>query len=212
MNKFLAVFCLAAAANAAPKADADPYLLYGGYNGLGYAGYGGYYGGYLGGYHAAPVVAAGIASVSPSASVNIAGLALPATPAIAGGYAAAGRYVANSAGVVHVAKREAGLRLMPRLIPTCSTADSDTLDTPDTDMLVSLTPDTLVWDTTTVLDTLTTPDRLQSLPLDPLTSPVLPPLLPPLWPEDMLLLDVTVPTLLVLSTVPKKSAHTTCFC
>merc|ERR1712114_9247 len=107
MNKFLAVFCLAAAVNAAPKADADPYLLYGGYNGLGYAGYGGYYGGYLGAYHAAPVVAAGIASVSPSASVNIAGLALPATPAIAGGYAAAGRYVANSAGVVHVAKREA---------------------------------------------------------------------------------------------------------
>merc|ERR1711973_785311 len=107
MNKFLAVFCLAAAANAAPKADADPYLLYGGYNGLGYAGYGGLYGGYLGAYHAAPVVAAGIASVSPSASVNIAGLALPATPAIAGGYAAAGRYVANSAGVVHVAKREA---------------------------------------------------------------------------------------------------------
>merc|ERR1711962_147552 len=71
MNKFLAVFCLAAAANAAPKADADPYLLYGGYNGLGYAGYGGVYGGYLR-YHAA-----------------------------------AGRYVANSAGVVHVAKREA---------------------------------------------------------------------------------------------------------
>merc|ERR1712180_249148 len=96
MNKFLAVFCLAAAANAAPKADADPYLLYGGYNGLGYLG-----------YHAAPVVAAGIASVSPSASVNIAGLASPAAPAIAGGYAAAGRYVANSAGVVHVAKREA---------------------------------------------------------------------------------------------------------
>merc|ERR1712133_339460 len=91
MNKFLAVFCLAAAANAAPKADADPYLLYGGYNGLGYLG-----------YAAAPaVVAAGIASVSPSASVNIAGLA---SPAIAGGYAAAGRYVANSAGVVHVAK------------------------------------------------------------------------------------------------------------
>merc|ERR1712180_84339 len=48
MNKFLAVFCLAAVANAAPKADADPYLLYGGYNGLGYAGYGGVYGGYLG--------------------------------------------------------------------------------------------------------------------------------------------------------------------
>merc|ERR1712029_134866 len=104
------------------------------------------------------------------------------------------------------------LRLMPRLTPTFSTADSDTLDTPDTDMLVSPTPDTLVWDTTTVLDTLTTPDRLPSLPLDPSTSLVLPPLLPPLWPEVTLLLDVTVPTLLVLSTVPKESAHTTCFC
>merc|ERR1712098_433600 len=104
------------------------------------------------------------------------------------------------------------LRLMPRLIPTCSTVDSDTLDTPDTDMLVSPTPDTLVWDTTTVLDTLTTQDRLPFLPLDPLTSLVLPPLLLPLWSEDTLLLDVTVPTLLVLSTVPKESAHTTCFC
>merc|ERR1712098_872635 len=101
------------------------------------------------------------------------------------------------------------LRLMLRLIPTCSTADSDTLDTPDTDMLVSPTPDTLVWDTTTVLDTLITPDRLPFLPLDPLTSLVLPPLLLPLWSEDTLLLDVTVPTLLVLSTVPKKSVHTT---
>merc|ERR1719315_434441 len=74
------------------------------------------------------------------------------------------------------------LRLMPRLTPTFSTADSDTLDTPDTDMLVSPTPDseTLVWDTTTVLDTLTTPDRLPFLPLDPSTSLVLPPLLLPL--------------------------------
>merc|ERR1712126_684863 len=116
MNKFLAVFCLAAAANAAPKADADPYLLYGGYNGLGYAGYGGYYGGYLGAYHAAPVVAAGIASVSPSASVNIAGLAPAAVPALAGGYAGAGRYVANSAGVVHVAKREAEAEADPALL------------------------------------------------------------------------------------------------
>merc|ERR1719147_301234 len=104
------------------------------------------------------------------------------------------------------------LRLMLRLTPTFSTVDSDTLDTPDTDMLVSPTPDTLVWDTTTVLDTLTTPDRLPFLPLDPLTSLVLPLLLLPLWSEDTLLLDVTVPTLLVLSTVPKKSAHTTCFC
>merc|ERR1711872_658681 len=92
MNKFLAIVCLAAAATG----EADPYLL--GYGG--YSGYGGY------GY-AAPVVAAGgYASVSPSASVSIAGLAPAAIPAIPGP-AAAGRYVANSAGTVHVAKREA---------------------------------------------------------------------------------------------------------
>merc|ERR1712243_407131 len=63
----------------------------GGYAGLGY-----------GVHHAA-----GYASVSPSASVNIAGLAPAAVPAVGGLYAGAGRYVANSAGTVHVAKREA---------------------------------------------------------------------------------------------------------
>merc|ERR1712209_269060 len=108
MNKFLAISCMAAAAMAAPEAEADPYLLYGGYGGYGLAGY---YGGYpygLGYAHAAVApVAAGYASVSPSASVSIAGLAGAAVPAVAGGYAAAGRYIANSAGVVHVAKREA---------------------------------------------------------------------------------------------------------
>merc|ERR1712193_470224 len=81
MNKFLAVVCLAAGAMA--EADADPY----------YAAYG--YG------------LAGYASVSPSAAVSINGLAPAALPALAGGYAGAGRYVANSAGVVHVAKRGA---------------------------------------------------------------------------------------------------------
>merc|ERR1712034_247924 len=70
----------------------------------GYAGYGGY------GY-AAPVVAAapvitGYSQVSPSASLSIAGGAPAAVPAIPGP-AAAGRYVANYAGTVHVAKREA---------------------------------------------------------------------------------------------------------
>merc|ERR1711944_10693 len=108
MNKFLAISCMAVAAMAAPEAEADPYLLYGGYGGYGLAGY---YGGYpygLGYAHAAVApVAAGYASVSPSSSVSIAGLAGAAVPAVAGGYAAAGRYVANSAGVVHVAKREA---------------------------------------------------------------------------------------------------------
>merc|ERR1719243_341889 len=87
---------------AAPEAEADPYLLYGGY-GLGAYGYGlgGYYGGYPYAHAVAAPVAAGYASVSPSASVSIAGLAGAAVPAVAGGY------VANSAGVVHVAKREA---------------------------------------------------------------------------------------------------------
>merc|ERR1711971_359877 len=100
MNKFLATLFLAAAATA----EADPYLLgYGaGYAGLGYAGHAGLgYAGY------ACYGGLGYASVSPSASVNIAGLAPAAIPAVGGAYAGAGRYVANSAGVVHVAKREA---------------------------------------------------------------------------------------------------------
>merc|ERR1740137_376135 len=79
-------------------AEADPALLYGayGYAGLGYAGHG--YAGYAGYPYAA-----GYAAHSPSASTHIAGLAPAAIPAIAGGYAGAGRYIANSAGVVHVA-------------------------------------------------------------------------------------------------------------
>merc|ERR1711997_966630 len=87
MNMFLATLFFAASVSA----EADPYLL--GYHGLGYAGYPGYAGyGY-----ALPYAAAGYASVSPSASLTTLG----------GAYAGAGRYVANSAGVVHVAKREA---------------------------------------------------------------------------------------------------------
>merc|ERR1711883_7217 len=89
MNKFLAIACLATVATAAPEADA-----------YGYAGYP------YAAYHHAPL-ATGYAHVSPSASLSIAGLANAAVPAVAGGYAGAGRYVANSAGVVHVAKREA---------------------------------------------------------------------------------------------------------
>merc|ERR1711971_77991 len=104
MNKFLATLFLAAAATA----EADPYLLgygagyaglgYSGYSGLGYAGYAGYGGlGYAG--YAAPY-AAGYASVSPSASLTTLGAAPAAIPAVGGAYAGAGRYVANSAGVV----------------------------------------------------------------------------------------------------------------
>merc|ERR1712000_778816 len=92
-------------------AEADPALLYGAYGyaglghaGLGYAGYAGYpyahgYAGHVG----YPYAVGGYASHSPSASTHIAGLAPAAIPALAGGYAGAGRYVANSAGVVHVA-------------------------------------------------------------------------------------------------------------
>merc|ERR1712106_203898 len=126
MNKFLAVVCLAAGAMA--EAEADPYYAAYGYAGLPVAGaygasvygagvygagaYGaGVYGaGAYGAYGAYPYGishAAGYASASPSASVSINGLAPAAVPAVAGGYAGAGRYVANSAGVVHVAKREA---------------------------------------------------------------------------------------------------------
>merc|ERR1712025_1507411 len=104
MNKFLAVVCLAAGAMA--EADADPYYAAYGYGLAGYAGYP-----YAGAYGAYPYglgYAAGYASVSPSAAVSINDLAPAALPALAGGYAGAGRYVANSAGVVHVAKREAG--------------------------------------------------------------------------------------------------------
>merc|ERR1719430_3079744 len=81
MNKFLATLLFAAAVSA----EADPYLL--GYHGLGNAAY--------------------FSSVSPSASLTTLGAAPAAIPAVGGAYAGAGRYVANSAGVVHVAKREA---------------------------------------------------------------------------------------------------------
>merc|ERR1712193_553753 len=97
MNKFLAILCLGAGV----LADADPYYAAYGYSGIGvYAGnpYAAAYGGFPYGLG----YAAGYASVSPSAAVSINGL-----PALAGGYAGAGRYTANSGGVVHVAKREA---------------------------------------------------------------------------------------------------------
>merc|ERR1711935_2912 len=121
MNKFLAVVCLAAGAMA--EAEADPYYAAYGYAGLpvagaygasvygaGLYGAGAYGAGAYGAYRAYPYGighAAGYASASPSASVSINGLAPAAVPAVAGGYAGAGRYVANSAGVVHVAKRDA---------------------------------------------------------------------------------------------------------
>merc|ERR1711910_60177 len=53
-----------------------------------------------------PVVSS-YAQVSPSASLSTVGIAPAAIPAVGGAYAGAGRYVANSAGTAHVAKREA---------------------------------------------------------------------------------------------------------
>merc|ERR1712173_450694 len=89
------------------EAEADPALLYGayGYAGIGHVGYP-----YAYGYAGYPYAAAGYASYSPSASTHIAGLAPAAVPALAG------RYVANSAGVVHVAKREAEAEADPALL------------------------------------------------------------------------------------------------
>merc|ERR1719420_1405494 len=112
-------------AEAEADAEADPALFYSTYGyGLPYAGYNAYsayagypytYGAYPYNYglgyshYAAPAVAVaapvatGYSQVSPSASLTTVGLADASIPAVAGGYAGAGRYVANSAGVVHVA-------------------------------------------------------------------------------------------------------------
>merc|ERR1712192_68854 len=83
------------------KREAEPYYgVYSGHHGVvGYAHHG----------LAAPVVhtvghpvVSSYASVSPSASLTTLGAAPAAIPAIGGAYAGAGRYVANSAGTVHV--------------------------------------------------------------------------------------------------------------
>merc|ERR1719292_43260 len=95
MIKIAFVVCFAAYVAAEAEAEADPALLYGGYAGLGY------------GYGLAAPVATGYGISNVANTVGIAGVASAALPAVAGGYAGAGRYVANSAGVVHVAKREA---------------------------------------------------------------------------------------------------------
>merc|ERR1712098_338841 len=102
MFKVAIVVCLAAYAKA--EAEADPALLYGAY---GYAGYAAPYTYGYAGYPYAYSALAGYGTTNGANTVGINGLAAAAVPAVAGGYAAAGRYVANSAGVVRVAKREA---------------------------------------------------------------------------------------------------------
>merc|ERR1712154_490801 len=54
-----------------------------------------------------PFAHGGYASHSLGTGVGIAGYAPAAVPGLLGGYAGSGRYVANSGGVVHIAKREA---------------------------------------------------------------------------------------------------------
>jgi len=115
MIKTLLVVCFAALSAADAEADA----LYGAYGYAGHLGYAGHYGygvghmGYAAPVHhvasyAAPVhhaIGYGVSNVANS--VGIHGAAPAAVPAVHGAYAGAGRYVANSAGTVHVAKREA---------------------------------------------------------------------------------------------------------
>ena len=94
-----------AAVLATAAAEADPALLYSGlgYAGLGYAGLG-YHGlGYHGLGYAAPLAYShGVYAPAGIKGPNYANDAVSAA-----GYAHKGQYVANSAGVVHVAKREA---------------------------------------------------------------------------------------------------------
>ena len=101
------IFQVCFAAFVKADADADAALLYGayGYGGYAAAPYAGLYGGYAAPYAYGYAAGYGVSNVANT--VGIAGVAPAALPAVAGGYAGAGRYVANSAGVVHVAKRSA---------------------------------------------------------------------------------------------------------
>ena len=101
---FIFQVCFAAAVSG--EADADAFYGVYGYGAVGAYPYATY-------AYAAP---SAYAQVSPSASLTTVGLAQASLPAIAGGYAGAGRYVANSAGVVHVAKREAEAEADPALL------------------------------------------------------------------------------------------------
>jgi len=98
-------FVVLAAVLATAAAEADPALLYSGlgYHGLGYAGYG-----YAGLGYAAPLAYAH-AAYTPYGikDAGTFGKVYSNDAVGAAGYAAKGQYVANSAGVVHVAKREA---------------------------------------------------------------------------------------------------------
>merc|ERR1712198_450537 len=183
MFKVAIVVCLAAYAKA--EAEADPALLYGAY---GYAGYAAPYTYGYAGYPYAYSTLAGYGTTNGANSVGIAGVAPAAAPALAGGYAAAGRYVANSAGVVHVAIER--LRLMLMLT-------TDTTDMPDL-MLTVL--DTEATDTDTHM--LTTERDLLILSQRPRLMP-----LSSTEPMDMLV-SHTLDTLpMVLTHMPTELTH-----
>merc|ERR1712098_1011259 len=110
-NNMIRIALLACTA-ALAAADADALYGYAGHH-LGHLGYAGHHV-----VHAAPVhhavhavhavpVHHGYGVTNVANTVGIHGAAPAAIPAVHGAYACAGRYVANSAGVVHVAKREA---------------------------------------------------------------------------------------------------------
>merc|ERR1712126_611632 len=96
MIRIALLACTAALA----AADADALYGYAGHH-LGHLGYAGHHV-----VHAAPVHH-GYGVTNVANTVGIHGAPPAAIPAVHGAYAGAGRYVANSAGVVHVAKREA---------------------------------------------------------------------------------------------------------
>merc|ERR1711910_35799 len=111
MIKIAAVVCLAALASA--DADADAYYNTYGYglnHGLGYTN--AYTAGYGINAYAAPLRysgAYGYAAPAAAAAIPVRGYGTPATVGsnLPYGYAASGRYVADSVGAVHIAKREA---------------------------------------------------------------------------------------------------------
>ena len=112
-----------AAVLATAAAEADPALLYSGYgyHGLGYSGLGyaglGYTGlGYSGLAHTAYAAPLAYAHHGVYAPAGIKGPNYANDAVSAAGYAHKGQYIANSAGVVHIAKREAEAEADPALV------------------------------------------------------------------------------------------------
>merc|ERR1712207_53189 len=99
---------IALLACAAVLAAAEADALYGyAVHHLGHLGYAGHHVVHASPVHHAVPVHHGYGVTNVANTVGIHGAAPAAIPAVHGAYAGAGRYVANSAGVVHVAKREA---------------------------------------------------------------------------------------------------------